>query len=55
MSSIKRYIDDEVEILANEYCLPWDYVMDLAISYEFDLVKTEEYLSEHYSRKETNK
>lgn len=51
MSMIKRYLDDEVEKFADKYTVPWDYVMDMAIFYNFDLEKTEAYLAKRFSSK----
>lgn len=42
MSAIKRWIDDEVEQIANATGLSWDDVMNCAIENEFDMELVEE-------------
>lgn len=44
MSNIKRYLDDEVERLANKYGYSWEDMMNMAIAFEFDIEKLEKSL-----------
>lgn len=47
MSAIKRYMEDEVERIANTYGYSWDLINDCAVIMEWDLDKVESLAKKH--------